>query len=795
MKEDNFSNTLQQSRSINVLDVVRYLLFHWHWFVLSSLLFVGYYMYQYSKTPFMYRQTQVVMIKTPANSISSTRLTRTNAPLSTVNVAGDILQLRSKELMRQTIQEIDANISYTVRKKLRVHELYTESPVRVDTVDGVSLEQYTFHVIPLDEKYIEVHLKTSHATDTVQKVMLGTPFVYGKGKLIINPTTYYDASWFGIDIQVTKVPVEHLVAYFMNNMRIQQIEDDASLLNIAVDDRSPKRAADLITALIRVHNRLTLDDKSKVANSTADFIRGRLAIIEAELGTVEFDIERLRTANRGIDVAVEGNLHITDQRSYQSERIKIETDLKMLEMMEDYLSSGYNNADLVPNNTGLVETTIESQIQEYNTTLLRRNRLVDGSGLDNPVIQDLDRSLKSMRDNIALAVKNTKRGLQLKLDNSKTLEQKATKEAMRVPEKQRVMLSVERQQKVKEDLYVFLLNKREENALNQAMTEDNIRIIDPSSGSTWPVYPVRIQKLLMGAALGVSVPAIILILMWVLDTKVRVRHDLEQGVTVPLLGEIPLARRRKATISSVMVSQTSREPLTEAFRILRTNISFMSYNQEQPRVFTFTSFTPGVGKTFSVLNLAATLAFLGKKTIVLDLDLRKGTLSERLGLFGKDRVGMTHYLSNQSTQLEEVVNKTDISKNLDVLPIGYLAPNPVELLLSDRLDQLLAQLRTQYDYILVDGVPAGLVADARIINRISELTIFVVRAGRMDRRQLPELEKLYHEKKLTNLSVLLNGVKPVGTGYGYGYGYGYGTYGYGNRKTSMERLLAYFKRL
>lgn len=772
------TNPLEE-KSINIVDVVKYLLFYWKWFVLSILIFGSYYLYQYSSTSFMFRQSEVVMIKTPMNTPATARITRTNMAYNSVSVAGEILQLRSKELMRQTIDRIDGDMSYTVRKGLRDHELYKDSPVEVKVLGASSKDSYSFVVVPLDAEQVLLKDWGEGGQAGELKATLNREVQTPVGNIVITAGNNYTEAAFGQSIRVTKHPREAMVAYYMNNLKIQQLEDDASLLQITMEDSSPTRAADLITTLITVYNEVSMADKNQMAINTAGFIRDRLAIIESELGTVETNIERLKTSNQGVDVVTAGQMYLSDSRLFQSERAKIETDMELAEMMREYLTNKDKQSDLIPNNTGLVDANVEGQILEYNSIILRRNRLVENSSPANPVIQDLDKALDAMRSNIVRAVDNALAGLFVMTQNVQKKEKEARGKALAIPEKQRVMLSVERQQKVKEELYLFLLNKREENALNQAMTEDNIRIIDPASGSQAPIYPSRFRKLLTGVGIGVAIPLVVLLLMLILDTGVRGRHDVESKVSVPFLGEIPLARHKKQKSSDILVTRTGRDPLTEAFRILRTNLNFMAKNGKAPKVITFTSFRSGVGKTFSVLNLSTILSFVDKKIIVLDLDLRKGTLSNRMKI--NQQKGVVHYLSSDAVTVDEIIHRSDDNDRLHFIPIGLIAPNPVELLLSKRLDELIDTLKQRYDYILVDGVPVGMVADASIIDRISDLTLFVIRLGKMDRRQLPELEKIYTEGKLSNLAIILNGLKPGGQGYGYGYGYGnYGGYGYGN---------------
>lgn len=778
-----------KEQSVNILDLLKYLLHNWKWFALSILIFGGYYYYQYSKMPFVYSRSEVVMIKTPSNTPTTARITRSSA--SVVNVKDEIIQLKSKELMRLVVDKLGADMSYKVRSGLRDSELYKKSPIKVK-VNGKSREDsYAFVITPIDAGTVLMRGWNKADESKEIKIALNQLTDTPIGKVLITSSKYYKQSYYGTDIQVTKYPREAMMGQFVGSLKIQQMDEDASLLQVTMEDQSTERAADVLTALINVYNDVYLQDKNKIAQNTADFIKDRLAIIEGELGAVELNIEDIKIANQGVDVSTAGGMYFGEVNQHKSDRTSIETNMRLAEMMRSYLNNKGKRNSLIPNNTGLVDASVESQIAEYNTTLLKRNRLAEGGNSLNPVVIDLDDALNAMRNNISRAVDNALKGQTIKLNNAKQEEKVAQGKMLQMPRKERTMLSIERQRRVKEDLYMFLLNKREENALNEAVTEANLRIIDPPVGSDVPVYPSRMKKVFTGVIIGAAIPAVILLSMLLLNTGVRGRQDLENVLSVPFLGEIPLAKSRRQNKGDILVSKSGRDPLTEAFRILRTNINFMAKDGEPPKVLTFTSFSAGVGKTFSVLNLATTLSYLEKKVVVIDLDLRKGTLSSRVDLLhGK---GTSHYLSSPSISVDEIIHKSDVADGVDFIPIGAIAPNPVELLLGKRLDQLITELKGRYDYVIVDGVPTGIVADASIIDRIADLTLFIIRVGKMDRRQLPEIERIYNEKKLSNLAIVLNGLKLNGYGYGYG-GYGYGSYGYGYGEEKKKSVFNWFKR-
>lgn len=384
---------------------------------------------------------------------------------------------------------------------------------------------------------------------------------------------------------------------------------------------------------------------------------------------------------------------------------------------------------------------------------------------------DLNNSLSAMKQTIVRAVDNLIVGLDIKIKNIRAREVQNTRRISAVPTQQKYVLSVERQQKIKEELYLYLLNKREGNALSQAITESNARVVDAATGSNSPIAPNLMQILLLAIILGLVIPGGILWLKVVLNTAVWNRKEVENAVSVPFLGEIPL--REKKDKNEIVVRENGRDSVSEAFRVLRTNLDFMRVKTNDMKVMVFTSFNPGAGKTFISINLAMSFALTSKRVILIDLDIRKSTLSSHVSTMN---MGVTHYLSGKTDNVDDIISKGELHENLDVIHSGPIPPNPSELLLSDHLDSLISELRKRYDYIILDNVPASMVADAAIVNRVADLTAYILRAGIFDRRQLPDIEKLYQQDKFRNMCLILNGVnyKHLGSGYGYGYGYGYG---------------------
>ena len=776
MQTNNSSN--KNDQGLNIVDLFMYLASQWKWFLLSILICGGIAWYNYARAPLVYFRSATVIIKDPSNKASTSGLDRFDNFINKVNVANEILQFRSKKLMREVVQRVHADVSYQIKDGLRSNELYNESPVLVSLPDALPEQSFSFTMTLKDAKTVTLSDFSGIEAKPSYEVALNDTVAIIEGmNVVVTATNYLRDSWLNTPIRVQKLPVESMVNYYKNALGIQQEEEEASILTLALKDSSPARAEDVLNTLITVYNEEAIKEKNQVAVNTANFINERLIIIERELGNVESNLESFKQRNQIVDIASSAGMYMTESQKYNADAMELETQLRLANFIKDYLTDPSKETDLIPSNTGISDMNIENQISLYNAAKLKRDHLIDDSSVNNPVVQELNNSLRAMKQSIIRAVDNMIVSLNVKRNDAQNREMRAQDRVTAIPTKERQMLSIERQQKIKEALYLFLLNKREENALSQAMADNNARVIDGAEGSNAPISPNRNRILLLGLLVGIALPGAVCLAILFMDTRVHGRKDIEGATSVPYLGEIPLDKeamkdhRRKV----MAVKEQGDDIVSEAFRILRTNMAFLSKKDKPAQVITFTSFNIGAGKTFIARNLSMSLAYMKKRVVMVDLDIRKGTLSRH---FGHYHVGVTNYLSDNTVKVDDIIQHQE---GFDLIPAGILAPNPAELLMDNRLDELMNELRTRYDYIIADNVPVGLIADATIANRIADLTIFVVRAGKLDRRQLPDIEKLYQEKKLKNMALVLNGANPERHGYGYSYGYGYG-YGYRTKK-------------
>ncbi len=775
MQNDNQTDN-RAEQGINILDLLTYMLSKWKWFVLSIVFFGGLAWYHYATSPLIFFRSVTVIIKDPSNKTSTAGFDRYDNYINKVNVANEILQFRSKRLMREVVQRLHADVDYRMEKGLRTQELYNQSPVTVSFLDVMPERYISFVITPKNETTISLtDIKGLPGARETYDLHLGDTLTIGSEHILVTGTSYWGKTWMDRDIHIVKNPLNAVAGYIQGNMGIRQEEDESSILVLSLKDSSPQRAEDILNTLINIYNEEALNDKNQVAVNTSQFINERLLIIERELGGVETELESFKQSNQVMDISSLAGRYMGEAQTHSAEAMEQETQLKLAQFIKEYLIDPTKSRDLIPSGTGISDGAVESQISQYNALKLKRDKLIEDSSMNNPVVEELNNTIHALRQNIIRAVDNMITGINMKRNDARLREEQAQAHFTTVPTKERRMLSIERQQKIKETLYLFLLNRREENALSQAMADNNARTIDSVDGPAGPISPVRNRILLFGLLIGVAVPGVAFLMIMFMDTRVRSRKDLKGIVSIPFLGEIPLD---KDTAKEGANHAHEEGMLSESFRILRTNMSFMAKKGQPMQVITFTSFNEGAGKTFISRNLAMSLVLTKKRVILVDLDIRKGTMSRH---FGKHPLGITDYLADDNITPDEIIHSTGEEGNLDIISSGTVAPNPAELLMDQRLDTLIDTLRQRYDYIIVDNVPVGIVADATISNRISDLTIFVARAGRMDRRQLPDMEELYREGKLRNMSLLLNGVNPHRHGYGYGYGYGYG-HSYGKKK-------------
>ncbi|WP_435371621.1 GumC family protein, partial [Parabacteroides goldsteinii] len=544
--EQETINLRREENELNLSDLFHIVLANWYWFVLSVLVCAGVAVLYLKWAPKVYTRTASVLIKDNSKGgglSESAAFEELNMFNVKSNVDNEVLVFKSKRLMSVVAERLNLDISYTIKDGLRTEELYTQSPIAVRFPEAEASQSFSLVATPLSAGEI---LLSGFSTNEAKslKVALNDTVSTPVGKLVVTPTLYYADKYFGKAVTISKRNREEIALTYSNSLQVALASKTATIINLTLQDVSIPRAEDVLNMLIAVYNEDAINDKNQVTVNTSNFINDRLIIIEEELGSVDADIETYKRENQLTDISSETGMYLQESSQYSKEGLGLENQVTLAKYIRDYLTDPHKSSDLIPANTGIADVNIEGQISEYNNLLLKRDKLIGNSSNKNPVVMDLNNSLSAMKQTIIRAIDNLIVGLNIKIKNIREREAQTSRRISAVPTQQKYVLSVERQQKIKEELYLYLLNKREENALSQAITESNARVIDAAQGSRSPVAPKSMMILLAAVVLGLAIPAGIIWLQMVMNTTVRTRKDVEDAVSIPFLGEIPLRDKK-----------------------------------------------------------------------------------------------------------------------------------------------------------------------------------------------------------------------------------------------------------
>lgn len=754
----------------------------WYWFAISLFITLTIAVLYLLSTPPIYTRTAAILVKDNSKSSSSTGAMSDFSDLgifkSNTNINNELLTLKSPTLMTEVVNRLGLNETFTIRKGLKNVDLYKVSPVTITFCDKIEVPlSFTIKFSSKEAFAIsELEISGEDIGETLSAQM-GDSIQTSAGIMIVSPTQEFTDAFIGTSIRYVRGSVRAAVDTYSNALVAELGNEDATIINLSINDTSIRKAEDILNTLIEVYNENWIRDKNQIAVSTSQFISDRLGVIESELGHVDENISSYKSEHLLPDVQAASSLYMAQSAENNKELSTLNNQLSTAQYIRRELNTKQLDQTL-PANSGIVSANIETQISEYNNLVLDRNRL---SSEKNPLVKNMASSLQSMQRTIIQSVDNLIVSLNTQIRSLRRQEEATTNRLASNPNQAKYLLSVERQQKVKEELYLYLLQKREENELSQAFTAYNTRLITAPRGSMFPTAPRKMNILLVAFAVGLLVPAVGIFMKENMNTKVRGRKDLE-NLSIPFIGEIPqysgtkkkwweFKHRKRQDMKTIVVNEGNRNIINEAFRVLRSNMDFMASKDNNQHVFVLTSFNPGSGKSFLAINIAISFAIKKKKILIIDGDLRHRTVSSYVDSPNK---GLSDYLNNQIEDWKEIIVSYKGYTNLHILPIGTIPPNPTELLEDSKLSMLIEALRPEYDYIFIDCPPVDIVADAQIIEKWADRTIFVVRSGLLDRSMLSELENMYTGKRFKNLSMILNGTESTGGRYGYRYGYHYG---------------------
>lgn len=780
----------EQDNGLALKDLFFLCLGKWYWFAVSVAvaLTLGY--LYYLRTVPIYTRTATLLIKDTSSKRGGGSVEDQLTALggfTTSSVQDEIISLQSPAVTEEVVRRLHLDVDYLVDGTFHSTALYGKTlPLDVRFLsladdDAVTLDltydkngNYTL------TNFVGPRTREQDRSKVIKgKVhsIVSTPV----GRILVDATPYFYVS--DACIHVVRSRIKNATRRY-NSVSVSLCDKQSNMLNLTFNDCNVQRAEDVINMTIQVYNENWMTDKNQVAVNTAEFINERLRMIEGELGEVDQDISSYKSSNMLPDAEAAASTYMSKVEQTGDRLLELNNQLSMAKFVRDLVADDAKKFELLPANSGINASQIERMISDYNETILLRNRQVANSSVNSPTVVPLEERIVSQRRVILQSIDNLVLTLTTQINNLREQESQINSKIANNPQQASYLTSIGREQKVKESLYIFLLQKREESELSKAYTASNSRIITPPMGGDAPSLPVRRNILLVAFAIGLAIPLGIIYLLEVLNSTVRGRRDIEK-LAAPYIGEIPmsvkhhnflirpLVKLQKKHDIRLDVAAQNTNLINEAFRVVRANYEFVVSKYGKGVVTMVTSLNVASGKTYVSSNLAASLAVKNKRVCVVDFDLRKATVSH---IVHNPKVGITNYIVGQCS-MDDIRYEVTKFPGMTIVPVGTIPPNPAELLYEERIKELLDQLREEYDYIFLDCPPAEIVADASIIRHYADVTLFVLRAHLLDRSLLPDIDKYYKEQRYPNMMLLLNGTDEVYKSYSY-HRYGYQTYGY-----------------
>ena len=786
--EENKNNVppQQPEEEVNIQELLFRYLIHWPWFV-ASVLFCVVCAFAYLKvaTP-VYNVSATVLIKDDKKGGSANMASELEKMglggmvASASNVDNEVEVLKSKSLALEVVEQLNLYVSYRNEDGWLSKEMYRTSPVLVSLTPQEANQlpkamKVKMNLLASGKMDVEIEVGEKKYKKHLDKLPAVFPTDEGTVAFLMNSDTLV-GKWGKIQHITATIGKPMAVAKgYSSALSIAPTSKTTSVVNISIKNSSTQRGKDFINKLIEVYNINTNNDKNEVAQKTAEFIDERIAIISKELGSTEQDLETFKRSAGITDLKSEAEIALTGNAEYEKRRVENQTQISLVKDLQRYLQG--NEYEVLPSNVGLQDAALAAAIAKYNEMLMERNRLLRTSTENNPTIINLTSSIHAMRANVVASMDATLKGLQI---TKADLQREAKRFSQRIsdaPTQERQFVSIARQQEIKAGLYLMLLQKREENAITLAATANNAKIIDAAIPDEAPVAPKKMMILLAAFVFGFGLPVAIIFLISLTQYSIGGRADVEKLTALPVIGDIPVADELQGSIA---VFENQNNLMSETFRGIRTNLQFLL--EEGQKVVMVTSTVSGEGKSFVSANTAISLSLLGKKVVIVGLDIRKPGLNKVFNLSTKEQ-GITQFLINPNQNIMDLVQKSDINSNLFILPGGAVPPNPTELLARKGLETAIEQLKEHFDYVILDTAPIGMVTDTQLIARIADLTMYVCRADYTRKSEFSLVNELAAANKLPRISIAINGLDLNKKKYGYYYGYGkYGKYyGYGKR--------------
>lgn len=817
MDQELKRSSLAESASfITISDIGLILRSNWYWFAITLLFAIGGASIYLLRTPNVYKREASILVKDKMDASNVLSELFESSALTSLGgksaVENELFILKTDFLIDQVIERLNLDVSYSRSKGISKQMLYKDAPVEVRFLGNCANLSCKLEVSSVDANHVSLLCEESSieaAKGTTTQVQIGVPQDTPMGRVLVTATEHFPSSEGSFSLEVEKNTRERSIRSFSHIFNVSAASKQGSIITLTMQHQNPEVAEDFLNTLVQIYNENSRMEKVRIAQKTEQFIDGRLAIIGGELGSVDTEIEQFKQNNRIADIQQEARSYITGTAEIARQMAEVNNKLAVANYLKEYLKSPSSKNELIPANVGLNDISADNLIREYNSLLLRRDQLIANAETQNPVVESLEKQLVSMHVAVVKSVDNLIKSLSIQAASINRQAGLNEGRISSVPMQEKVVGSIYRNQKIKEELYLFLLNAREKNSLTIEAADSEIRLIQPAMGSSIPVAPRKGMILLVAFLLGLIFPAGVLYLRFIINNKVRGRKDIESYTSLPFLGEIPRyethslhhriipkifrtkeserrLRQKERHKNILLFNAKERVVISESFMVVRTNLAYMLHGiKSKGKVLMATSAIPESGKTFISANFSSCLASLeGNRVLLIDADIRKASLtslSDALASYMTQRSkgGLSSYLLGSSTDLSDLIVRIDASSPFDFLPAGVVPPNPTELLLGDRFAELIEKVREMYDYILIDSVPFVNVADALITNRVADMTMVIVREGHLPRPLLLEIEALYTSKKLINPAIVLNdaGAMSGTTGSSYGSYGAYGSYG------------------
>jgi tyrosine-protein kinase Etk/Wzc len=676
------------------------------------------------------------------------------------SVQDEIQVLRSRAIINNVVSKLNLNIQYYIQGTIKELEIYTNPPLTINF-----LEQDSVLTI-IDTTFILNVISKSQFTfkDSVKKLNFGDNINTTVGDIILTPNFNQPEMKVGKSVKIKVSPISKVSAYYSEKIKIKTYGENSSIINLELVEPVIEKGEDILNSLIDEYNQLVVTNKNEVVKVTSDFINNRLQVVSSELSAVDLTSETIKKDNKLTDLSSQSSIFLQTERDIEAQQVATSTELQLIDYMSNYLKENSGNSKLIPANMSFRDNSINEITKKHNDLVIQRNRMLKNSSEKNPVVVNLDAQIISLKQSLNAGLENIKSSNKIKLEALDKEGSRISSQLYSAPKKERQFRDLKRQQDIKESLYLYLLQKREESAISHGVTSPNAIIVDEAYASSLPIWPKK-EILFLGAfILAFLIPTSTVYILDMLDTKIRNKSDVNKELSIPFIGDVP-----RSNSKNVFIEKLDYSPKAEAFRLIRTNIDFMIPNtgKSKGKTIFVTSTTSKEGKSHTTINLAKSLSFSNKKVLIIETDIRVPKLNKYLGIEGEKGLGLTNFIVDNKINFADVINK--VSDNLDIIPCGTIPPNPAELLMDEKLEILFNAVKNKYDYIIVDTAAVGLVTDTLLISKFADMVIYVVRANYIDKRQLHVAQSMYDEKRLPNMVVLLNAVIHK-KGYGYGYG-------------------------